>query len=182
MVFGARLIVALFVSFILITQYQNCSSYSDSTMFENNNLSSSSVDPSKVNFSVKNIQSDLYVAGYDDHIQIGGSCNPGTYADNYFEYRLRPQNAGDVVINRNGTTQADRLRLADARCENGKFFLVLPVFCPKDGGPNISATTSAFVNIVLHVFNQRDTSGQIVDDKTVTQSIFVDLAPQQGCP
>ncbi len=138
--------------------------------------------PFKVSFSVRSIQSDLQVEAFDDQIQIGGSCNPGAKILNYFEFQLFPKGQGAVVINQAGMTANERLRLADARCENGKFYLVLPILCPSEGGPIVTATDTALVKITFHAFDSFDPNKKPVNLVSIDQTIFVTLAPQGGCP
>jgi hypothetical protein len=178
MVFGARVLLLLFGFVVLLTQYQNCTSSSQNTMFSSNlSSTAATADPSKVSFSIKNVQSDLFLSGYDDHVQLGGSCNTGGRNLNFFEYSLTPTDGqGTSNLNQNGAKS-----LKDSRCEDGRFYLVVPVLCPKQGGPNIAGPAQAVVKATLYAFDSLDANGNMINMQKIDQSIFIDLSPQQGC-
>lgn len=76
-----------------------------------------------------------------DHIQVGGSCEVGLSTDSYIEYYLTDA-AGNRIQWANGV---DILR--EARCENGRFFMIIPrppsTIVPTSGPGDLSVCSTA---------------------------------------
>jgi hypothetical protein len=113
------LIVAI-LGFLILTQYVNCSSYSDTTLSEG---VSTGIGGEVTSYEgVKVLNGDTYMNCNEDHVQLGGSCNTADAVDNYIEYRITRDR--QTVYWGTGASQTDHLTLA--RCENGRFFAIVP--------------------------------------------------------
>lgn len=174
----ARVSLFAFFSAILITQYQNCSSYSEDTLFEASKIQEGTVgeDPSKMYMDMKSSTQDRHVLVGENQLQLGGVCNPGGMSDNYIEYSLfTPDNQ---TMNLALPGQAGVSVRRDARCENGRFHIVLFLNCA-----GTSASAQDFrLKMTLKAFN-RDAAGNAIDAKSTTLESPIRLDSNSGyCP
>jgi hypothetical protein len=129
MKFSSRLLLMMFFISVLALQYQNCSSYSENTLFKNDlNSTVDGVTSGKAWLSLD--LNTIIVKAQEDHFQIGGTCYPGDSIDNNISYSLVESATGRQLSlsPSNGETIRN-----DARCENGKFYLVVYVAHPTNG-------------------------------------------------
>lgn len=108
------------LGFIMITQYVNCSSYSDS-VYEGSSSNSVSADSTPYQ-SLRVINTDVTMACYEDHIQVGGPCNTADAKDNYVQYWLTRDR--QAVVWGSASSPVDHLTLG--KCENGRFYVIVP--------------------------------------------------------
>lgn len=140
------------IGFIMLTQYVNCSSYSDSTFYEGSNqIASSSVTSYE---GVRVLNADTFMNCDEDHVQLGGACNTGDAFDNYIEVRMSrdrvPVSFGDA------SNPVSRLELA--KCENGRFYAVVPK--PNDPtvlGGSLTAYVEYQVQMQIYTKKKGDT-------------------------
>lgn len=114
------LFMAIF-GFALMVQYINCSNYSQG--LQDGELATATDTGEVTSYQgVKVTSGETYMNCDEDHVQLGGTCNTGDSADNFIEYRIT-RDKQTVYWGPNGAT-TDYLRTA--RCENGRFFAVIP--------------------------------------------------------
>lgn len=104
-------------------QFTNCSGTQSDLFGAKDMVSTASVqDPTKsAMLQAKNEPPRMECT--QDHIQIGGICDASGSEDNYIEYSMSDQ-AGLPVPWMNGTQQVTVLQ--EGRCENGRYFLIVP--------------------------------------------------------
>lgn len=124
-----KVTLLLFFASVLILQFQNCSSYSESTLFQNDLNSTSSV-PTDGNAWLKVDINSIIVRPEDDHFQIGGTCYTGNSLDNYITYTLK-ENGTNRLLSVD-FSRTDTIR-SDVRCENGKYYAVVYLNHPTNG-------------------------------------------------
>lgn len=120
-----RFMISFLVLGFVATQFVNCSEYSDGSSLYGTNCASSntcaqslSVSENTGYLSPRSTQPIMECT--HDHIQVGGSCEAGNSADTYIEYYLTDANNNRVTWDGG----VDVLR--EARCENGRFFMIVP--------------------------------------------------------
>jgi hypothetical protein len=126
-----------FFSFLLITQFQNCSSSSDNTLFQSSNLpsvTSGISDPTKPSIQLSTLVSPLNAEPSDNQISVSGSCNPAGRIYNYIQYSVVEAVSKRQLNLSVGPSPVYSLR--DAICENGKFYII-----EVNDNPNIDAGT-----------------------------------------
>lgn len=154
---SARLILSLFFCLLLLTQYQNCSSSSENTLFQSGNLENSSTvtsmgasDPGKPSISVSALVSPLRALPGENQISIAGRCNTAGRKYNYIEYSVVDSVSKRLLdLSASGTSVITSLR--DAICENGRFYIVLPI-TGGAGGPD-PAQSSYLLNVNFYFSN-----------------------------
>ncbi len=132
-----RLISVAIAIAAVSTQFVNCSDSSEGNLFgKPNELSSASIyDASQSSFlQAKNEPPRMECT--QDHIQVGGVCDASGSEDNYIEYSLSDQNGVSVPWSAGAQTVSV---LQEGRCENGRFFLIVP----RPPGSLITAAQSA---------------------------------------
>jgi hypothetical protein len=160
MLIATRLILLVFFSVILVTQYQNCSNYSDNTLFGNTLSSSDDLgnDPGVAALRVNN-QSDSVAASNEDQMSFGGTCYTAGKSNNVIQYTLTDQALNPVNISGNSTPQ---YTLMDSRCENGRFYILVHLNNPNVNGPN-PANTQYDLHVKLTAWNDQ-TDAQKAED------------------
>lgn len=134
------LLLSLF-GFFLMTNYMNCSNYSDS-LNDGTDLSSSEQNITTYQ-GIRVLNGTTEMKCYDDHIDVGGSCNTADATDNYIQYSIK-RNRNPVYWG-TGASATDHLTLA--KCQNGRFFAIIP----KPNDPSaIGVTTKGTVEYQLH--------------------------------
>lgn len=174
----ARVFIFLFTSAILLLTFQNCSSYSEDTLFDGSKLDEASVgqDPSKMYLDMKSSTTDRHVLVGENQIQVGGVCNPGGMSDNYIEYSFFTHE--NQPINLGGPNEGAVAVRSDARCENGRFHIVLLVNCAR----NLVGSQNFRLKIKLKAFD-RDAAGAPVNMKSTTLESLIMVEPNSGyCP
>lgn len=121
-----RFISVLIAIGAVSTQFVNCSDSSEGNLFGGGNSSSlnsaANYDSAQSSFlQAKNEPPRMECT--QDHIQIGGICDVSGSEDNYIEYSLTDQ-AGAPVPWAAGTQAVPVLQ--EGRCENGRYFLIVP--------------------------------------------------------
>lgn len=121
-----RFITTAFVLGLIATQFQNCSEYSNGSSLYGNNCEENSTCAQTLSVE----SSTGYITPQttrpvmectNDHIQIGGICEPGDSSDNYIEYYITDAAGNDVFFQ--GMTKRE---LTESRCENGRFTIIIP--------------------------------------------------------
>lgn len=120
-----RFMIAVFVLGGIATQFQNCSEYSNGSSLYGNNCEETStcaqslaVEESSGFLTPQSIKPVMECT--NDHIQIGGICDAGNSSDSYIEYYITDV-AGNKITFAGGTST-----LTEAKCENGRFTLIVP--------------------------------------------------------
>ncbi len=106
------------------TQFVNCSDTSEGNLFGNKDglNTQSNYSSSQSSFlQAKNEPPRMECT--QDHIQIGGICDVSGSEDNYIEYSMADQ-AGLPVPWASGAQSVTVLQ--EGRCENGRYFLIVP--------------------------------------------------------
>lgn len=136
------------LGFIVLTQYVNCSSYSEGTLYAGN----ISTETEVISYEgIRILNGDTYMNCDEDHVQIGGNCNAADAQYNCLEARMyrdrTPVQWGTTTLTDNlGCTSSYRIE-----CENGRFYAVIPK-------PNDAALTSGTSNLEYKVQFQMHTS------------------------
>lgn len=105
--------------FILATQYVNCSSYSDDAYQMGSSGSTTNVDTYQ---GIRVLNGTTEMKCYEDHIDVGGSCNTADSSDNFIQYSM----TRDRTAVPWGTLAAPVYALQLAKCQNGRFFAIIP--------------------------------------------------------
>lgn len=120
-----RFIATAFILGLTATQFQNCSEYSSGSSLYGNNCEETStcaqamtVTESTGYLTPQTVKPIMECT--NDHIQIGGICEAGNASDTYIEYYIT-DNAGNKIQFAGGATD-----LREARCENGRFTMIIP--------------------------------------------------------
>ena len=111
---------------LLVTQYTNCSSYSDNNLF---GASSTATTQTSNTLSLSSPRTGaVTVLATEDKIVLGGDCYASTYPKNYIEYKLVnvstqvPQSLPDFSCGGVACTLAK-----GSRCEQDHYSIVVPV-------------------------------------------------------
>lgn len=150
---SVRILILCLCAFGLMTQYQNCSSSSQNTLFESSNLPTTTTavsDPGKPSIQVSSLVSPLVADAIDNQISVAGTCNVAGRKFNYIQYSVVEPISKRSLNLSVGTSPIYALR--DAICENGKFYIVLPLANTNQGGPSIGSL-SYLLNAELYVSN-----------------------------
>jgi hypothetical protein len=120
-----RFMISLMILGLVATQFLNCSEYSNSSSLYGTDCASTgtcnkalSVTENTGYLSPRSTQPVLECT--HDHIQVGGACEAGNSSDSYIEYYLTDSNNNRV------TWDGGINLLREARCENGRFFMLVP--------------------------------------------------------
>lgn len=125
----------LFVG-LMILQYQNCSNYSDPNPFELSSTATSAADSSPTQVKLDSPVGVLDLGEYDLNISVGGECNMGLAAKHYIEVRMSDESNQPIPVREDtlcpkntAGLNTDCYRSTTARCEHGRYSIVLPVSC-----------------------------------------------------
>jgi hypothetical protein len=149
---SVRIVLFGFFSLVMITQFQNCSSTSENTLFQSSNVdtaSPASSDPAKPFIQVSTLVSPLKAESYENQISISGSCNPGGRKYNYIQYSVI-ESVSRRILNLSTDSNVVKRELRDARCENGKFYMVVPLVTSDQEGPD-PAISSYLLSVEFYV-------------------------------
>lgn len=111
---------------VTLVAFTNCSKNKHTPLFDPNSAMNvvEDVQPE----SLKLASSDQLMNCDEDHVQLGGICHPGDSVGNYIEVSLT-RDRNPVPF---GSGSSQTYKLQTTRCENGRFFIVLPR--PNDPG------------------------------------------------
>lgn len=105
---------------ILSFAFTNCSKPKHSPLIDPNLLATTAEDIQPE--TLKITSSDSYMNCDEDHVQLGGLCHPGEAILNYIDVSI----TRDRVAIPFGTGGATTYKLSNIKCENGRFFVVVP--------------------------------------------------------
>jgi hypothetical protein len=161
-------ILGLFsIVLLLATQYQNCSSYNDNTLFDSKDpecgVATSCIGPtdfSELKISVSPPASGKFFVDYfEDQLQITGTCSDGFAPLNLIEARVKDRNGNEQVLFVDAS-QNPYYAVNDIHCENGKFFALIPL------SASISDTVGEnfFLTLTLKTYNEagKDLSNKVL--------------------
>ena len=156
------------LGFIVLTQYVNCSSYSDSTLYAG---SIGTVEEIISYEGIRVLNGDTYMNCDEDHVQLGGNCNTADAKFNCLEMRmLRDQvpvqgGTGAAITDNLGCGVGYRIT-----CENGRFYAVVPK-------PNDTILNSGMANVEysvkFQVFTSEDGAQFKAGEKSPAFNIYV---------
>ena len=126
--------LSLFGVFAILFTYQNCSKFSDQSPFEysqtvNTSGGSSTDSPLEAPSGVVDISI------YETKISVGGICNVAADQKHYIEIELYDQSNLPMQVRFEGSlcpakaSNQDCFRATQFRCENGQYYVTLPVDC-----------------------------------------------------
>ena len=169
----SRGLLLIFLGFALSVQFMNCSSYSDGLNAGSITDTSTGVGTITAYQGVRVTNGDTYMNCDEDHVQLGGTCNTADAFSNYIEAK--------ISINRNtvywgtGSAQTDHLDLS--KCENGRFFAVIPK--PNDVNLAVAGSDYLEYQVTMQMFTSTD--GQSYTAGEVAPSFTVEVQKNGGC-
>jgi len=169
---SARYAFLSFFAVLLVTQFQNCSNSSQNTMFDGTNSSTTAgvSDPGKPVIQISSLVSPLTADATDNQISVAGTCNTAGRIYNYIRYSvLDAVTRRSVNLNIDPTNSARLYSLQDAICENGRFYLVIPIVDGSADGPS-PAVNSYLLNLEFYVSN---TAGTYEPKITASSSLII---------
>jgi hypothetical protein len=133
---SSSLLLGLVVFALMITQFQNCSNYSETTIGAGGGNSNIPFTSNNVFLSPK--PNNIEVQPKEDKIVAGGDCDVGTFANHYIEFQLfategNPTYAPNTAIRVSndatctGGASASCFKYTGVKCEHGKYFAHIPV-------------------------------------------------------
>lgn len=165
--------MTVFILGLTATQFQNCSEYSNGSSLYGNNCEENStcaqaltVEESTGYLTPQTVKPVMECT--NDHIQIGGICEPGDSTKNYIEYYITDASSPPKEI----AFEGGAVKLTEAFCENGRFTLLVPrppnavVAGTKDANNVVSSpscvTASCYREYRLNarLWSQRKNTGQ----------------------
>lgn len=160
----------VFFAALLISQFQNCSNSAQNTMFTATSTSTSDTsDPGKATLQVSSLVS-LMAESSDNQISVSGTCNTAGKLYNYIRYSVVDAVSRRLVnLNIDSTSSARLYYLQDAICENGRFYLVIPIVADSAEGPSPSSN-SYLLNLEFYVSN---TAGTYDTKITASSSLVI---------
>lgn len=120
-----RLISVLIAIGAVSSQFVNCSDVSEGNLFggRNSSLNSASTYDAAASSFLQAKNEPPRMECTQDHIQVGGVCDVSASEDNYIEYSLSDAN-GVATPWASGAQNVSVLQ--EGRCENGRYFLIIP--------------------------------------------------------
>ncbi len=130
------ILTGLIVFALLVTQFQNCSNYSENSMGVGGPGSNTPKSVPSLYLSPK--PNNIEVQPKEDKIVAGGDCDIGTYTNHYIEFQLfavegNPTYAPNTAIRVSndatctGGASAACYKFVGVKCEHGKYFAHIPV-------------------------------------------------------
>ncbi len=154
-----RFVLFGFFSALMVIHFQNCSSTSENTLFQSSNIDPATTDgkadPAKPSIQVSTLVSPLKAESFENQVSIAGSCNTGARKFNYIQYSVM-ETVSKRTLNLSTDANVVKRELRDARCENGRFYLVVPLVTSEQEGPD-PAISSYLLNVELFVSNTEGT-------------------------
>lgn len=138
-----KLVLSLFGIFAFLFTYQNCAKYSDQSPFEySQTVKTSESTSSSTPLEAPSGVVDISI--YETKISVGGICNVSADQKHYIEIQLLDQSNLPMQVRfegalcPNNAKNQDCYRATQFRCENGQYYVTLPVDCSMYRGSSTS--------------------------------------------
>lgn len=145
-----RPLIFAVLGLIILTQYVNCSNYSQT--MDTNVSDSSSFEAFE---GLRVLNGDTYMNCDEDHVQIGGVCNTADAKYNCIQIKIMRDNS---TVYWGSTSLTDNIGCDNSykvKCENGHFFAIIP----KPNDSILSSAGSQNIEYILRLKLNKSSDG-----------------------